>query len=158
MNRQVGIAVLVSITILVIVATIQPLLPVREDRFSELGVLGPNQTISGYPTRVAVNQSFLLYGFVGNHEGTVKNYRLLVKLGNQGTVVTNATYAVAPVLATYWRIVDANQNWLFPMNLTIGRAGANAKLIFELWSYDLSTSSFAYKGVWNQILINVTMT
>ena len=144
MNRQVGIAVLASITILIILATLQPLLPVREDKFSELGVLGPNQTIGSYPTHVTVRQLFLLYGFVGNHEGTVENYRLLVKLGNQSTPVTNATYAAAPVLATYWRIVDANQNWLFPMNLTINQPGTNAKLIFELWSYDLSASSFAY--------------
>jgi uncharacterized membrane protein len=158
MNRQLGIAILASITILIIAATIQPLLPVREDRFSELGVLGPNQTIGGYPTRTVVNQTFLLYGFVGNHEGIVENYRLLIKLGNQGTLVTNATYAVAPVFATYWHIVDANQNWLFPMNLTISQSGVNTKLIFELWSYDLSTSSFAYKGLWNQILINVTRT
>jgi uncharacterized membrane protein len=158
MNKQLAIAVLASITILIIVATIQPLLPVREDRFSELGVLGPNQTIGGYPTRVAVNQSFLLYGFVGNHEGIVENYRLLVKLGNQSTPVTNATYSNAPILATYWRIIDANQNWLFPMNLTIGHTGTDTKLIFELWAYDLSTSSFVYKGLWNQILINVTLT
>jgi uncharacterized membrane protein len=158
MNRQVGMAVIATVTILIIVATIQPLLPVREDRFSELGVLGPTQTIGGYPSRVVVNQSFLLYGFVLNHEGIAENYRLLVKLGSQSTPVTNATYAVAPVLAMYWRIVDANQNWLFPMNLTISQAGADTKLIFELWSYDLSTSSFAYKGLWNQILINVTLT
>ena len=158
MNRQVGIAVLASITILILVAAVQPLLPVREEKFSELGVLGPNQTIGGYPTRVVVNQSFLLYGFVGNHEGMVENYRLLVKLGNQSTGVTNSTYAIAPVLAIYWRIVDANQNWLFPMNLTISRSGINTKLIFELWSYDLSTSIFAYKGLWNQILMNVTLT
>jgi uncharacterized membrane protein len=158
MNKQLGIAVLASITILIIVATIQPLLPVQEERFSELGVLGPAQTIGGYPARVVVNQSFLLYGFVGNHEGIVENYRLLVKLGNQSTPVTNATFAVAPVLAIYWRIIDANKNWLCPMNLTITQAGTNTKLIFELWSYDLSASSFTYKGLWNQILINVTLT
>ena len=158
MNRQVGIAVLASITILIIVATVQPLLPLREETFSELGVLGPNQTLGEYPTRVVVNQSFLLYGLVGNHEGMVENYQLLVKLGNQSTLVTNTTYANAPILATYWRIIDANQNWSFPMNLTISRSGMNTKLIFELWSYDLSTYSFAYKGLWNQILMNVTLT
>jgi uncharacterized membrane protein len=158
MNRQLGIAVLASITILIIVATIQPLLPVQKERFSELGVLGPNQTIGGYPARVVVNQTFLLYGFVGNSEGIVENYRLLVRLGNQSTPVTNVTYANAPVLAMYWRIVDASQNWLFPMNLTIRQAGTNTKLIFELWAYDPSTSSFSYKGLSNQILMNVTLT
>jgi uncharacterized membrane protein len=131
---------------------------VREEKFSELGVLGPNQTIGGYPTRVVVGHSFLLYGFVGNHEGIAENYRLLVKLGNQSTPVTNATYAVAPLLATFWRIIDSNQNWLFPMNLTISQAGVYTKLIFELWYYNLSNSSFAYKGLWNQILMNVTLT
>jgi uncharacterized membrane protein len=105
-----------------------------------------------------VNQSFLLYGFVGNHEGIVENYRVLVKLGNRSTPVTNVTYAHAPLLAMYWRIIHASQNWLFPMNLTIRQAGTNTKLIFELWAYDPSTSSFAYKGLSNQIVMNVTLT
>jgi uncharacterized membrane protein len=131
---------------------------VREEKFSELGILGPNQTIGGYPPRVVAGQSFLLYGFVANHEGIAENYRLLVKLGIQSTIVTNATFAVAPILTTFWRIIDSNQNWLFPMNLTISQAGINIKLIFELWYYNLSTSSFAYKGLWNQILMNVTVT
>jgi uncharacterized membrane protein len=158
MNRQIGIIILMSITIIIVIAALAPLLPLREQRFSELGILGPDQTIRGYPTSVAVNQPFLLYGFVGNHEGNVENYQLLVKLGNQATMVTNTTYANAPVLATYWHIVRENETWLFPMSLSVNHAGNNTRIIFELWFYDIPASGFKYTGLWNQIWLNVTST
>jgi uncharacterized membrane protein len=149
--------ILASITILIVVAALAPLIPVRQPKYSELGILGPNQTTKGYPTSVAVNQSFLLYGFVENHEGNVKNYQLLVKLGNQTTIVTNATYASAPVLATFWHIVRENETWTFPMTLSVNQAGNSTRIVFELWSYNVPASRFEYTGLWNQIWLNVTL-
>src|SRR5216684_201915 len=151
MNRGLGTIILVSATILIVIVALAPLLPVREQRFSELGILGPDQTIKGYPKSVAANQSFLLYGFVGNREGNIEDYQLLVKLGDRATIVTNVTYSNAPILATYWRILDENETWLFPMNLSVNHAGNNTRIIFELWSYDVPTSGFKYTGLWNQI-------
>src|SRR6266704_6121024 len=136
MNRKTATIILASITILVVVTALAPLISVRQPKYSELGILGPDQTTRGYPTSVAVNQSFLLYGFVENHEGNVENYQLMVKLGNQSTVVNNATYASAPVLATFWRILGENQTWTLPMDLSVNQAGNNTRIIFELWSYD----------------------
>ncbi len=78
MNRQTATIILAFITIVVVVATLTPLIPVKEQRFSELGILGPNQTIKGYPTSVVVNQSFLLYGYIGNQEGNIEDYQLLI--------------------------------------------------------------------------------
>jgi uncharacterized membrane protein len=156
MNRQIGIFILASITMIIVIAALAPLLPSREQRFSELGILGPDQAIKGYPTSVVANQSFLLYGLVGNHEGNVKNYQLVVKLGNQATIVTNTTYATAPVLAAYWHILRENETWLFPMNLSVNHAANNTRIIFELWSYNVPTSGFKYTGLWNQIWLNVT--
>ncbi len=158
MNKQIATVILAFITVSIVIAALAPLLPVREQKFSELGILGPDQTIKGYPTRVAVNQSFLMYGYVGNHEGNIENYRLLVKLGNQATVVTNTTYADVPVLSTYWRVLKNTETWLFPMNLSVNRAGNNTRIIFELWSYDVPNSGFKYTGLWNQIWLNVTST
>jgi uncharacterized membrane protein len=156
MNKQTAAIILVVITILIVAAALTPLIPVRQLRYSELGVLGPDGTAKGYPTSVAVNQSFLLYGFVGNHEGNVENYQVLVKLGNQTTIVNNATYANAPVLATYWHIVGENQTWTFPMNLSVNQAGSNTRIIFELWSYNVPTSNFEYTGLWEYIWLSVT--
>jgi uncharacterized membrane protein len=158
MNRQVRIATLALVTVVIVIVAVQPLLPVVEERFSELGILGPNQTIGDYPRIVLVNQSFLLYGLVGNHEGVVQDYQVMVKLGNETTIVSNTTYANAPLLAVYARILTDGGTWLFPMNLTITNAGTNWRLIFELWSYNPSASSFAYTGVWNQVWMNVTLT
>ena len=46
--------------------------------FSELGILGPNQKIADYPTSVLTGQNFTLYLYVGNHEGHVMYYQVLV--------------------------------------------------------------------------------
>src|SRR5712664_4848325 len=156
MNKQTGTIILAFITILIVVAALAPLIPLGRPRYSELGILGPDQTARGYPTSVQVNQSFLVYGFVENHEGNVENYQLLVKLGNQSTVVSNATYANAPVLASFWRIVRENETWTFPMTLSVNQVGNNTRIIFELWSYDVPASNFEYTGLWDQIWLNVT--
>jgi len=156
MNRQTATIILASITILIAAAALAPLISVRQPRYSELGILGPDQTAKGYPTSVPANQSFLLYGFVENHEGNIESYQLLVKLGNSSTVVSNATYANAPVLATFWQIVRENETWIFPMTLSVNQAGNNTRIIFELWSYDVPASNFEYTGLWDQIWLNVT--
>ena len=156
MNKQTATIILACITILVVTVALAPLISVRQPKYSELGILGPDQTTKGYPTSVTANQSFLLYGFVENHEGAVENYQLLVKLGNQSTVVSNATYANAPLLATYWRIVRENETWIFPMTLIVNQAGNYTRIIFELWSYNIPTSNFEYTGLWDQIWLNVT--
>src|SRR2546425_2281886 len=156
MNRKTATVILAAIPILVVVTALAPLITPRQPKYSELGILGPNQTTRGYPTSVAVNQPFRLYGFVENHEGNVENYQMLVKLGNQSTIVTNSTYANASVLATFWHIVREKETWTFPMTLSVSQVGNNTRIIFELWSYDVPASNFEYTGLWNQIWLNVT--
>jgi uncharacterized membrane protein len=157
MNKRIATVILASFTIVTVVAASVPFLPVRDQKYSELGILGPDRTASGYPTIVPANQSFLLYGFVGNHQGNVQDYELLVKLGNQSTLVTNSTYASAPILATYWHILRENEAWTFPINLSVDRAGNNTRIIFELWSFNAPASGFEYTGLWDQIWLNVTV-
>ena len=81
---------------------------------------------------------------------------MLIKLGNQTTPVSNATSAAAPVIASYSRVLDNNQSWTFPINLSINETGTNLKIIFELWSYNVTSSTFDYTGLWNQLYVNVT--
>src|SRR5208337_5587660 len=101
MDKEVSTVALVLVAILAIFVAVQPLLPSNTEEFSELGVLGPNQTIANYPTVLITGQSFVLYGYVGNHEGVVDYYQMLIKLGNQTTQISNSTSAVAPVIARY---------------------------------------------------------
>jgi len=156
MDKETAGIALVLVTVLAVFAAVQPILPPSSQPFSELGVLGPNQTIGGYPTSVPAGSPFLLYGYIGDHEGTSSFYQVLVKAGNQTTHVSNSTFAQAPVIFTYSRVLGNNQTTTFPMNLTLSSPGTNVRLIFELWSYDVANSTYAYTGLWNQLFLNVT--
>ncbi len=156
MDKETGAVCLALITILAVFVALQPVIASNNERFSELGVLGPNQAIGGYPTNVTLGQQISLYGYIGNHEGTIAYYDMLVKLGNNSTQVSNSTSASAPILASFLHILGDNQSWTFPVDLSINQTGTNQRLIFELWTFNETTSSFSYTGLWNRLWINVT--
>ncbi len=156
MDKDTATVALALVTILCVFVVIQPIIPSNSERFSELGILGPNQKIADYPTALAPGQPFLVYGYIGNHEGVVSYYEMLIKLGNQSTQISNSTSASVPVLAQYYRVLGDNQSWTFPINLSINKSGTNLRLIFELWMYNETSSSFQYTGLWNQLWVNVT--
>jgi uncharacterized membrane protein len=122
--------------------------------FSELGILGPTQKIADYPSSVLTGQNFTIFLYVGNHEGQVEYYQVLVKLGTQA----NANQSVpldSPVIASYDRVLLDNQNVTSPMTLSLGQNGTNVRLVFELWYYQTNTSSIAfYTSDW--LYLNVT--
>jgi uncharacterized membrane protein len=126
------------------------------EAFSELGLLGPTQQISGYPSSVVVNQTFNLYLYVGNHEGHLMYYDILAKVGSNDSVVNDtAPLPVAP-FADYRVVLADNQTLTEPLVLSVNRTGTNLKLVFEMWSFDSSAGSFTYHGRWNLLLLNVT--
>jgi uncharacterized membrane protein len=126
--------------------------------FSELGILGPGQKIGGYPTTLVAGQGFSLYGYVGNHEGAVNYYQVLVKLGNESTQVSNSTYARAAELASYGLVLVNNQSSIFRISLSLVGPGTNQRIIFELWMFNITSSQFAYTGLFAQLWLNVTGT
>lgn len=158
MDKETSTIVLVLVTILLVFLAIQPMIPSNAEKFSELGVLGSNQEISNYPTNIVAGQTFLLYGYVGNHEGQVAYYTVMVKLGTATTDVGNSTSAAAPLISSYSHVLDNNQSWTFPIEMSINTTGTNMKLIFELWMYNTTSANFEYTGLWNQLYINVTKT
>src|SRR5713101_9046879 len=106
MDRETSTLALVLVTILAVFVAVQPLIPSYAEPFSELGILGRTKTLGGYPTNLISGQGFILYGYVGNHEGVVTYYKVIVKLGNQDTVVSNSTYANVPTLSAYSLVLD----------------------------------------------------
>jgi uncharacterized membrane protein len=158
LDRETGVLALAVVTMLAVLAAISPILPANGENFSELGVLGPSQTISGYPTTVTTGQQFTLYVYVGNHQGEPEYYQVLVKEGNQATVVSNSTSADLPPVLTSPLVLGDNSSTIFPVNLAMNTAGLNQRLIFELWMFNSTTASFGYTGLWNQLWINVTST
>jgi uncharacterized membrane protein len=123
--------------------------------FSELGILGPNQKIADYPTSVLTGQNFTLYLYVGNHEGQVMYYQVLVKLGTRANANGNTSLA-APPISSYGMVLRDNQTYLNPVTLSLNHNGTNVRLVFELWAFETNTTSFVYdhRSAW--IYMNVT--
>lgn len=156
LDKETGVIALVVITILAVFVALQPVIPSNSEHFSELGILGPQQTIANYPTTLTKGHPFLLYAYLGNHEGTAEYYELVVKLGNASTVISNATAANAPVISTYSYALDDGKNTTLPMQLSINENGTNLRILFELWSFDTTSSAFTFAGLTDQLWVNVT--
>jgi uncharacterized membrane protein len=156
MDKETATISLVIITVAAIFAVVYPIVPANVEPFSELGILGPSMSIGAYPQNVTAGEQFHLYGYIGNHEGSVSYYQFETKLGNQSTVVSNSTASDAPVIFTHLLVLENNQTAIFPVTLSINSTGTDERLIFELWSFDTTTSQFAYTGIWDQLFLNVT--
>jgi len=155
-DRETAATALALIALVAVFVALEPIIPTSQTGFSELGILGPNMIIGGYPTNVTQGGAVHLYCYVGNHEGEAAYYQVLVKLGNSATHVSNTTSANAPEIHSYSLILSDNKSSTFPVTLAMNTTGTNLRLIFELWAYNVSTSQFAYTGVWDQLMINVT--
>ena len=73
----------------------------RTEPFSELAVLDSEMKIENYPKNVMINEDLTLHLYISNHEGQLKNYLILVKLGNQSSFIDKSLYMEAPILYQY---------------------------------------------------------
>ena len=85
-------AVILGITVIIaLVATVPFFLPKNtSEKFSELGILGPNMQLGNYPTETVAGQPVNLYVYVGNQMGKPMYYNVMIKLGNNNTIVDPA--------------------------------------------------------------------
>jgi uncharacterized membrane protein len=156
LDRETSVIALVIVTILAVFVAVQPIIPSNSEHFSELGILGSQQTIANYPSNLTKGQPFLIYVYIGNHEGIVEYYKLILKLGNASTLVSNSTAANAPIISTYSNVLNNGKNTTFPIHLSINTTGTKLRLLFELWTFDTSNSSFVYSGLQDKLWVNVT--
>ena len=120
---------------------------------SELGVLGPNMKLGDYPKEVVAGDAFNLYVYVGNHMGKPVYYNVMIKIGDNNTNVNPAPIEPSMELE---RILLQNENWTSPVNIKLAQAGLNRRIIFELWTFNETTSNIDYSQIWGQIWLNVT--
>ncbi|MDG6994646.1 MAG: DUF1616 domain-containing protein [Nitrososphaerota archaeon] len=124
--------------------------------YSEIALLGSNQTLSDYPQNVSVGQNFTLYLHVGNYEGHVIYYRVLAIVANESSVVNQTTTLNIPPITSYDFVLANNQTSLRQATLALNTPGTNVKLVFELWTYSIDQGRFDYHSEWTQLLLNVT--
>jgi len=156
-DEQVKAVVLTALVVIGVFACSQTFFAARVvEPFSELGLLGPKMKIGDYPRELIVRESFTLYLYVGNHEGRVMYYAVLVKLGNRTTSISDEEPMDVPVFARYEVVLLDGKNWTRPVTLSVEEPGVNYRLVFELWTYNEGVHDFKYHGRWCQLWLNVT--
>ena len=147
-------AVIMGIMFLFALISVSGLLvPIEQgESFSELGILSQNKTMDNYPSQTGINQTIHLYGYVGNHMGEPMLYTVLAKLGDNQTVENPA---LTQPFEQYSRVVSNNQNWTFPIDISLSKPGINQRIIFELWAYNQTLNHNQYQNIYGHININV---
>jgi len=144
--------VLAVIAALVLVSSVFALV----EPFSELGLLGPGGKIGDYPREVEAGAPFSLNVYVGNHEGKTVYYRVLVKLGDNSSVINGTVPLAAEPILDVRAILSHNSSKTIPVNLTLYEPAVRLRLVFEMWIFNESAGGFSYYGRWNQLWLNVT--
>lgn len=99
--------------------------------FSELGLLGPNKKIADYPREVVTGSSFLLYSYVGNHEGKTMFYKIIVKVGNRTSFVNETTPLDTEPFMVVYTVLQHNSSTTVPLNITLYSPGEGLKLVLK---------------------------
>ena len=126
--------------------------------FSELGILGPNMKLGDYPKNGVTGEPFDLFLYLGNHEGEVQYYRVVVKQGDQTQNITEDTQLDAPTITLIEYSLINKENTTLPISIAPLRSGINQRIVFELYRYNTETEGFEYNGNWLQLWMNVTDT
>ena len=114
------------------VLTVAPVLLGKRvvEPFSELGILGPNMKLGDYPKEGITGEPFDLFLYLGNHEGSVQYYRVIIKQGDQSKNVTEDTPLDAPLVTIYEHSLIDKQNTTIPITLAPIRSGINQRIVF----------------------------
>ncbi len=94
-------------------------------QFSELYLLGPDQTATNYPSNIAVGMNYSVYVDVGNQLGSSAYYVLYVKLGNETDPLPNnalGTPSSLPPLYEYRFSIQNSIYWESLLNFSISSA------------------------------------
>ena len=128
----------------------------RGEAFSELGLLGPEGKIGGYPKEVPAGTPFKLNIYIGNHEWKAMYYKILVKVGTINSTINETTPMPQPPIMEIRRTLPHNSSIIIPINITLYKEMENARLVFEMWILNETSKKFEYHERWNQLWLNVT--
>ncbi len=161
-------------------------LPKSGERFSELWLLGPEHKAEDYPSNVRVNEQYSIYVGVGNQLHELQYYAVYVKFCNRTQQLPNSTTSEpSPLPPLYefrfflsdgkvWEAsltfaIEGNSSFvqnisingmIFPVNCTStwdsDRNGFYYQMFFELWLYNMASSSFQYHNRFVRIWLNAT--
>lgn len=154
-DEEVTALVLALIVVVGIFAVSSTVLGGRvSEPFSVIAVLGPEMKIGDYPNSTQVDKPLNLYLYVSNFEAQTTYYIVYVKLTSSDTIVNATQPANALIISSYEIILAREQNATLPIELTFVKPMTDAKLVFEMWTFE--KEGIQYSGKWNQLWLNIT--
>jgi len=143
--------------ILLVSGTISVYLIINNDRvvmpYSEIGILGANMMVGEYPSEPGPGENIGLTIYLGNYEGRLMYYTVLVKISdaqeNGGSVPLGT-----PALETYGAVVPHGENHTLQFQTRLYDIAADQRLVFELHAYNGETQSIEYTGRWCHLWLN----
>jgi uncharacterized membrane protein len=95
------------------------------EQFSELYLLGPDDTAANYPFNIAVGQNYSVYVDVGNQLGSSAYYVLYVKFSNETDQMPNATLGTPSILQPLYEYrfsIQDSMNWESLLTFSVSNA------------------------------------
>ncbi len=121
--------------------------------YSEIGILGTNMMIGDYTTEPELGEDIGLNIYLGNYEGRLMYYTVLVKLSD-ATEDVGSEPLDAPVLGTYSAVVAHGENHTIQFQTRLHDIVPNQRLVFELHAYNGETQAIEYTGRWTHLWLN----
>lgn len=88
--------------------------------FSELGLMGPNNTAENYPYNVSAGEMYNFYVDVANQMGDPEYYAVYVKFGNSSELeLTNSEPSSLSTLYEFRCFVDDEASWESPVSFEV---------------------------------------
>lgn len=154
-------AVLVAISVIAsIVGVAMILRPDTPEPFSVIALLNEDCKLGDLPRTITANSSLKLCIFLSNNMGKPIYYKVVYRIGDRMSIPSKENPSNAPVLSEWFVVLDNKANITIPINVRVmvdPPLPSNASLIFELWRYDTSTSSWVYTGLWVHHFVTVTV-
>jgi uncharacterized membrane protein len=141
------------------------------EQFSELYLLGPENTAANYPFNVAVGENYSVYVGVGNHLGSSAYYVLYVKFGNRTDLLPNDTLGTPSSLQPLYEYRFSIQNNMYWESLltfsvsSVSFSGNNSQIntlqmngvafnVYKPAMWDSNRTTFTYQLLFELWLYN----
>ncbi|MEM2743409.1 MAG: DUF1616 domain-containing protein, partial [Candidatus Methanomethylicaceae archaeon] len=126
LNDEVLAVIAAIIVVSGVFATIQ-ILNTGLEPFSELGLLGPEGKIANYPRVIEAGKPFRINVYIGNYEGHVMYYRILIKIGDKNSTIPLTNEPIMEIRS----ILMHNTSEIIPIDIIVNNLGDNIRLVFE---------------------------
>ncbi|WP_048812791.1 hypothetical protein [Acidilobus saccharovorans] len=128
----------------------------RPGPFSVIALLNSNLEIGDYPQELLPNSNVTLYVLIKNEMNDVMLYQ--VRVGVLNASLPPGPSSLNESISGYdlYMVIPSGHNATAPIVLRAPARPGQYKLLLLLYYYNVSTGSFYYSGLFNQLYFNVT--